>query len=106
MEEGGKYQIKPDGSLIIRNLDFSDMGNYACLVKNDFGSDKIETFVYPVAVSKYEITIFSTEILMRKVDLGSFFVSFKQVKKYTNQRFKSKYWCRKQEIWLKFFYIV
>ena len=52
VEEGGKYQIKPDGSLIIRNLDFSDMGNYACLVKNDFGSDKIETFVYPVAVSE------------------------------------------------------
>ena len=75
VEEDGKYQIKPDGSLIIRNLDFSDMGNYACLVKNDFGSDKIETFVYPVAVSKYEITIFSTEILMRKVDLGSFFAS-------------------------------
>jgi hypothetical protein len=49
VEEDGKYQIKPDGSLIIRNLDFSDMGNYACLVKNDFGSDKIETFVYPVA---------------------------------------------------------
>lgn len=43
-----KYQIKPDGSLIIRELDFMDMGTYRCLVKNEFGSDQIETFVYPV----------------------------------------------------------
>lgn len=44
-----KYQIKPDGSLIIRDLDFADMGTYRCLVKNEFGSDQIETFVYPVS---------------------------------------------------------
>ena len=77
VEEGGKYQIKPDGSLIIRNLDFSDMGNYACLVKNDFGSDKIETFVYPVAVSDYNsyLVILSTAILTRKVSLRSFFMN-------------------------------
>ena len=75
VEEGGKYQIKPDGSLIIRNLDFSDMGNYACLVKNDFGSDKIETFLYPVAVSDLQLVIFSTAILTRKVSLRSFFMN-------------------------------
>ena len=34
------------------DLDFVDMGTYQCLVKNEFGTDRIETFVYPVAVSQ------------------------------------------------------
>ena len=51
-----KYQLKPDGSLIIRELDFMDMGTYRCLVKNEFGSDQIETFVYPVTVSTHYVS--------------------------------------------------
>ena len=46
-----KYKILPDGSLIIKSLTFDDMGVYQCLVKNSFGHDLAETFVYPVAVS-------------------------------------------------------
>ena len=46
-----KYQILPDGSLIIKTLTFDDMGVYQCVVKNSYGHDMAETFVYPVAVS-------------------------------------------------------
>ena len=46
-----KYQILPDGSLIIKTLTFDDMGVYQCMVKNSYGHDMAETFVYPVAVS-------------------------------------------------------
>ena len=46
------------------DLDFVDMGTYQCLVKNEFGTDRIETFVYPVAVShslwKMSISTYST----------------------------------------------
>ena len=49
--DSDKYKILPDGSLIIRGLTFDDMGVYQCLVKNSFGHDLAETFVYPVAVS-------------------------------------------------------
>ena len=41
----------PDGSLVIHNLDFNDMGLYVCVAKNKFGHSLAETFVYPVAVS-------------------------------------------------------
>ena len=46
-----KYQIMLDGSLIIKSLTFNDMGVYQCIVKNSFGHDMAETFLYPVAVS-------------------------------------------------------
>lgn len=49
--EGEKFKVMPDGSLIIHDLDFDDMGVYQCLVSNKFGHDMAETFVYPVAVS-------------------------------------------------------
>ena len=44
-------QMTEQGDLIVRNLTFDDMGNFQCLVKNLNGSDKIETFVYPLATS-------------------------------------------------------
>lgn len=47
--DSDKYKILPDGSLIIKSLTFDDMGVYQCLVKNSFGHDMAETFVYPVA---------------------------------------------------------
>jgi len=47
--EGAKFKILPDGSLVIHNLDFNDMGVYVCVAKNKFGHDLAETFVYPVA---------------------------------------------------------
>ena len=49
--DSGKFKVMPDGSLVIHNLDFNDMGVYQCVAKNKFGHDMAETFVYPVAVS-------------------------------------------------------
>lgn len=49
ISQGDKFKILPDGSLIIRDLEFNDMGVYVCTVKNQFGHDMAETFVYPVA---------------------------------------------------------
>lgn len=51
-EGTNKYKIMPDGSLVIHDLDFNDMGVYVCVAKNQFGHDMAETFVYPVAVSQ------------------------------------------------------
>ncbi len=48
---GKKYEQLSNGDLIIRNLSFSDMGMFKCIVRNDFGEDMKETFVYPHAVS-------------------------------------------------------
>ena len=52
--DNDKFKIMPDGSLIIHDLDFSDMGAYVCVAKNKYGHAMAETFVYPVAVSTYK----------------------------------------------------
>jgi len=44
-----KFKTLPDGSLIIHDLNFNDMGAYVCVAKNKFGHAMAETFVYPVA---------------------------------------------------------
>ncbi len=49
-DRDGKFKIFPDGSLAIHDLNFEDMGVYQCIVKNKFGHDMAETFVYPMAV--------------------------------------------------------
>lgn len=43
----GKYEILSNGDLIIRNLQWSDMGNYACVAENIHGENKVEAFLYP-----------------------------------------------------------
>lgn len=52
ISDSDKFKIMPDGSLVIHDLDFNDMGVYVCIAKNQFGHDMAETFVYPVAVSQ------------------------------------------------------
>ena len=47
-----------NGDLLIRDLAFSDMGMFKCIVRNDFGEDMKETFVYPHAVSSSFSTLF------------------------------------------------
>lgn len=42
-----------NGDLLIRDLAFSDMGMFKCIVRNDFGEDMKETFVYPHSVSSH-----------------------------------------------------
>lgn len=49
ISDSDKFKIMPDGSLVIHDLDFNDMGVYVCIAKNQFGHDMAETFVYPVA---------------------------------------------------------
>ena len=44
-------RLLSNGDLLIRDLAFSDMGMFKCIVRNDFGEDMKETFVYPHAVS-------------------------------------------------------
>nr|WBW70149.1 venom protein [Lampona murina] len=42
-----RYQVMDNGDLIIRNIEWSDMGGYTCRVKNSEGSDEILVFLYP-----------------------------------------------------------
>ncbi|CAH0598618.1 unnamed protein product [Chrysodeixis includens] len=47
-----RMRVLPSGDLLITNLRWSDMGNYTCVAKNAYGSDVIETFIYPLKPSK------------------------------------------------------
>ena len=42
------YQKLKSGDLIVKNVTWSDIGSYFCIVKNIFGKDKVESFLYPV----------------------------------------------------------
>ena len=57
-----KYRLLSNGDLLIRDLAFSDMGMFKCIVRNDFGEDMKETFVYPHAVSSLLSTLFWRKI--------------------------------------------
>jgi len=46
-----KYQMTATGDLIVRNLEYSDMGHFICTVRNVNGEDTIRSLVYPLAVS-------------------------------------------------------
>lgn len=45
-----KYEILATGDLLIKDLNWADMGSYVCTVSDDQSSDSISTFVYPAAV--------------------------------------------------------
>ncbi|GLH07043.1 Down syndrome cell adhesion molecule-like protein Dscam2 [Gryllus bimaculatus] len=47
MESNGRKQINKDGSLLIREIQHSDEGNYTCSVENQHGKDEI---IYSVQV--------------------------------------------------------
>ena len=48
-----KFEILETGDLLIKDLRWSDMGNYICTVSNDQSSDSITTFLYPAAPIKH-----------------------------------------------------
>ncbi|XP_071747061.1 zwei Ig domain protein zig-4 isoform X2 [Lepeophtheirus salmonis] len=48
-ENNKKFVIKANGDLLIKDLNFGDMGMYRCMAKNSIGEDMKETFLYPLA---------------------------------------------------------
>ncbi|XP_074602219.1 zwei Ig domain protein zig-4-like [Brevipalpus obovatus] len=46
-----RFQILANGDLYIKSVEWKDMGNYVCWAKNEFGEDKVETFLYPTKPS-------------------------------------------------------
>ncbi|KAJ8976596.1 hypothetical protein NQ317_005786 [Molorchus minor] len=51
IENDERFTILPDGELRIRNILWTDMGGYTCVVENSVGEDSIETFLYPMKES-------------------------------------------------------
>ena len=54
--ESGKYVAVGDGDLVVRELQWSDMGMHKCVARNEFGEDMKEAFVYPLAPSPGKVT--------------------------------------------------
>jgi len=49
---GERFQVQDNGDLVISDLTFSDMGEYTCIASNLRGSQRITTFLYPLASSR------------------------------------------------------
>lgn len=43
-----RFIVDSDGSLVILNLKWDDMGEFHCVAKNDLGKDTKGTFIYPM----------------------------------------------------------
>ncbi|KAJ2939078.1 hypothetical protein O0L34_g10268 [Tuta absoluta] len=50
--DSAKTRILPSGDLMLKSISWSDMGEYKCVVGNDFGKDSAITFLYPIKPSK------------------------------------------------------
>ena len=48
-EEGSRLRVSQTGDLEISGLTWSDMGQYTCTASNMAGTDRIQTFIYPLA---------------------------------------------------------
>uniref|UniRef100_A0A1I7USJ0 Immunoglobulin domain protein n=1 Tax=Caenorhabditis tropicalis TaxID=1561998 RepID=A0A1I7USJ0_9PELO len=42
-----KYEVLPTGDLVIRDIEWEDMGEYFCTASNKYGEARGETFLYP-----------------------------------------------------------
>lgn len=47
----GKVSVMPSGDLMVKNIEWADMGAYTCIVSNSHGKDSAATFLYPMLVS-------------------------------------------------------
>ncbi|KAF1748753.1 hypothetical protein GCK72_025220 [Caenorhabditis remanei] len=47
IETGGRFEILPNGDLLIQNISWADMGPYFCTARNEFGESGEVTFLYP-----------------------------------------------------------
>ena len=67
-----KTNVLENGDLIIRDLSWSDMGGYQCVVSNEDGEDQSTTFVYPIMVSAFSF------ILLKSItiDINGYFLFF------------------------------
>lgn len=52
VKNNSKYQIQENGDLIIKDISWEDMGVYYCESKNSLGSQKAESFLYPLSHDK------------------------------------------------------
>lgn len=52
-DERDRVHVMANGDLAIREMQWSDMGNYICSVSNVVGEDQVETFLYPMKVSPF-----------------------------------------------------
>lgn len=43
-----RFKVRFDGSLVIVNLKWDDMGEFHCVAKNDLGKDTKGSFIYPM----------------------------------------------------------
>lgn len=66
IEHDEKYAILPEGGLRIRNIEWSDMGEFICSVENSVGVDSVETFLYPMKVSRFS-KILNESFCLKKV---------------------------------------
>lgn len=48
--DSSRHKIEENGDLLITNINWDDMGGYTCIAENNYGQDKIVTFLYPTKV--------------------------------------------------------
>lgn len=47
--EGERYSVTSEGDLMVKDVNFQDMGTYTCTLSNSAGDASVETFLYPLA---------------------------------------------------------
>lgn len=55
--DNSRYKVLPSGELLISSLRWADMGLYTCIARNAVSKDSITTFLYPMLVSIFILSI-------------------------------------------------
>lgn len=51
-ENDVRYSVEANGDLVIKEVNFADMGQYTCTVSGIGGSDTVHTFMYPLSADR------------------------------------------------------
>lgn len=51
--DGERFIVEPNGDLLIKDINWDDMGTYVCTATNEHGEDKVDTFLYPTKKKTY-----------------------------------------------------